>query len=241
LGAATGDAVDQAPGKEKTMNEETRPVSDPATHENARVGYRVAVDLWTYQGNLNWNRFNVMLAANSIILSVIGVVLSSQSFLPVFEVLFPAIGIVLCIVWAFLMVRGFDYHKYWSSQARELEEEYLSDVVKIVSDAWMGFKLTMQSLEALRNEGVPDKILKDLEPLAEARFTSKRKFLRAVKKQIRKEQTKKYKKSLLKHAKSGKVEYSRLSRLGGSQRKSIYLVIFAFAAVYIVVAVLRIL
>ena len=33
--------------------------------ENAQIGYQVAVSLWTYQGSLNWNRFNVMLTANT--------------------------------------------------------------------------------------------------------------------------------------------------------------------------------
>jgi len=32
-------------------------------------------------------------------------------------------------VWAFLAARGFVYHRYWGSRARELEEMYLSDVV----------------------------------------------------------------------------------------------------------------
>ena len=122
------------------MNEETRPVDDtkdfdPITLENARVGYEVAVNLWTYQGGLIWNRFNIMLTANSVIVSVIGILLSSDSDLTIFAVLLPSVGLVLCAVWALLAARGFVYHKYWSSRARELEEAYLSDVVTTCRDA----------------------------------------------------------------------------------------------------------
>ena len=107
---------------------------DPVVIENARIGYRVAVNLWTYQGSLNWNRFNVMLAANSIIVAVLGVV-SNQSTSLVIRFLLPVIGLFLCVVWVFLTSRGFDYHRYWSAQALALEREYLSDPVRSVSQA----------------------------------------------------------------------------------------------------------
>ena len=103
--------------------------------ENARLGYQVAVNLWTYQGNLNWNRFNAMLTANGVIVSVIGLVLSSESRLTAFVVVLPAVGLVLCALWAVFAARGFAYHKYWSSRARELEESYLAPAVRTVSRA----------------------------------------------------------------------------------------------------------
>jgi hypothetical protein len=34
-----------------------------------------------------------------------------------------------------LAARGFVYHQYWASRARELEEAYLSDVVRTVCEA----------------------------------------------------------------------------------------------------------
>jgi len=122
------------------MNEEARPVNDtkdvdPVALENARVGYEVAVTLWTYQGSLIWNRFNIMLTANSVIVSVIGILLASQSDLTIFAALLPTVGLVLCAAWALLAARGFVYHEYWASRARELEEEYLSDVVTTCRDA----------------------------------------------------------------------------------------------------------
>ena len=108
---------------------------DPVALENARVGYEVAVALWTYQGDLNWNRFNAMLTSNGVIVSVIGYLLASGNELTLFAMALPIVGLVVCALWACFAARGFVYHKYWSSRARELEEAYLEPVVRTVSRA----------------------------------------------------------------------------------------------------------
>jgi hypothetical protein len=41
---------------EVPMNEPNKLVEK----ENAPVGYQVAANVWTYQGQIIWNRFNVM-------------------------------------------------------------------------------------------------------------------------------------------------------------------------------------
>jgi hypothetical protein len=119
---------------ENTEDKEVKP-SASMEIENIRLGYQTAIGLWTYQGGLNWDRFNGMLAANSIILSVIGIVLSGTSPLPVFTLVLPLIGLFLCAIWVCFAARGFAYHKYWSSQARDLEEKYLSNAIEIVQKA----------------------------------------------------------------------------------------------------------
>ena len=107
--------------------------ADVVRRENARVGYQAAVDLWTYEGEQSWARFNVMMVANSIVIAVIGVALTSQSPLPVLTVVLPIVGLVLCAVWFLIMKRSFDYQTYYVLSARELEEHYLADPVKTVS------------------------------------------------------------------------------------------------------------
>jgi hypothetical protein len=106
-----------------------------STIENARVGYQVAVDLWTFQSGLNWGRFSAMLTANSIITAAIGLVLYSQPSVPLLKKGLPAVGICLCILWVVLMARGSRFHMYWKSQACKLEETYLSDALSTVSGA----------------------------------------------------------------------------------------------------------
>ena len=74
-----------------------------------------------------------MLTANSIITAVVGIVLFSQRSRSFLGILLPIVGLLFCVFWYFLMVRGRDYHKYWASQACDLEEKYLSDAVSVVS------------------------------------------------------------------------------------------------------------
>jgi len=107
--------------------------TDAIRTENARIGYQAAVDLWTYEGEQVWNRSNVMLVANSIVVAVIGLVITSQRPVPVLTVVLPITGLILCAVWFLLMKRGFDYSVYYVLSARELKEQYLADPVKTVS------------------------------------------------------------------------------------------------------------
>lgn len=101
--------------------------------QNALVAYQVAIDLWAHAGEEVWDRFNVMLVANSIIIAVIGLAITGQRALPAITVLLPLIGIVLCALWFVMMKRGFDYQVYFILSARELEEKYLADPVSVLS------------------------------------------------------------------------------------------------------------
>lgn len=74
------------------------------------------------------------------------------------------------------------------------------------------FRLTEQSLKNLRNEGIPDKILKDLKHLQNQEVTGENEFIEAVKKQIGQDQTVKYKELILKHVEL-RPEFTQL--LGG--------------------------
>lgn len=62
------------------------------------------------------------------------------------------------------------------------------------------FKLSKQSLENLRNEGIPAKILEGLTPLENREFTEEETFLNVVKEKIGGESTVRYKKPILEHA-----------------------------------------
>lgn len=62
------------------------------------------------------------------------------------------------------------------------------------------FKLSIQSLENLGDEGIPDEIFEGLQPLEYPKITGENKFLDAVEKQIGRDQTIRYKELILKHA-----------------------------------------
>ena len=102
---------------------------DAAQIEDARIGYQAAVDLWTYEGEQNWARFNVMLVANSIIIAVLGLSVTGPNGSPSISIVLSIVGLILCISWFIITKRGFDYQTYYVLSARELEERFLSDIV----------------------------------------------------------------------------------------------------------------
>jgi len=101
--------------------------------EDARIGYQAAIQLWTYEGGQNWARFNVMLVANSIIIAVLGLAITSANPSTAISVVLSVVGVILCIAWFLITKRGFDYQKYYVLSARELEEKFLSKVITTAS------------------------------------------------------------------------------------------------------------
>jgi len=105
----------------------------------ALVGYQAAIDLWTYQGEQWWARFNVMLFANSIVIAAAMLATPStrahegwRLFVDGFSILLPVAGLVLCVVWWLLTEHEIAYAMYYVASARELER-CLSPCVKTVS------------------------------------------------------------------------------------------------------------
>jgi hypothetical protein len=66
----------------------------------------------------------------------------------------------------------------------------------------VGFKITEQSLENLKSEGVPDDVLEKLQSLKNQEFIGEENFLDKLEETIGDEQTVKFKSSILKHAES---------------------------------------
>jgi hypothetical protein len=75
-----------------------------------------------------------MLVANSVIIAVIGAMLSGGNLdlIPPLIVSLAVLGFVLCIAWILITARGFGYLTYWYRCAIELEN-YLGDGVKTFS------------------------------------------------------------------------------------------------------------
>jgi hypothetical protein len=99
---------------------------------NARLGYEKAVDMWLYEVQAIWSRFNIFLLANSIVLAIaidLGESAEEASYVSSsLRFLVPLLGLVMCGIWQVLTLRGFDYHDYWIRVARQLEQDYLDPV-----------------------------------------------------------------------------------------------------------------
>lgn len=115
------------------MTEENEEQKDQGRIENARVGYQAAMNLWIYEGEIFWSKFNALLVANSIVLGSIALSMSDTCPLSIFTIGMPVTGIILCLVWFLTTKRSFDYYRYWIFSAREIEEQYLSNSVQTIS------------------------------------------------------------------------------------------------------------
>jgi hypothetical protein len=78
-----------------------------------------------HQSKIIWDSFRSLLAANAILLGLIGAILR---FYTEFEPLVTGLallGIVLCVAWAIVTARQFAYQSYWFAWARRYEREAL--------------------------------------------------------------------------------------------------------------------
>lgn len=104
------------------------PAENDKKRKNILTGYQAAINLWMYQGEQVWARFNIMLVANSIVVAAIALAITSQDPLPIFTEFLPIVGIILCVFWFLLIKRESEYADYYINSARELEEQYLAPI-----------------------------------------------------------------------------------------------------------------
>ncbi len=75
-----------------------------------------------------------MLVVNTIIISTITILFTEKIKVPIFPIIIPILGLIFCIIWLLLFLRGSDYSNFYIKSARELEDKYLSDVIKTISN-----------------------------------------------------------------------------------------------------------
>lgn len=84
-----------------------------------------------------------------------------------------------------------------------------------------GFTLTKQSLENLRQEGLPSEMVEKLEPLKDQKFNTEDEFLEAVTQEIGNDQTVSYKAQIVKHAAGDISEIARVTKMLQAQNRAI--------------------
>jgi hypothetical protein len=115
------------------MHDEDNDNDEDNDIENARIGYEKAIDLWIYEGETYWSKFNAFVVAHSIIIGAIVLSITQSNNAYFFPFAFSIIGMFLCYFWFRLLRRSFGYYDYWIFSAREIEEKNLADLVKTVS------------------------------------------------------------------------------------------------------------
>jgi hypothetical protein len=116
------------------MNDTDHPSPhDPEDGQSVRVGYEVAVRLWTYQGSAAWARFSAMLLANSIVAVTVATMVANRVMLCAVPFL-PFAGFVLCTFWLTIFERGAEFELHYIREAKELERRLPGAGVKTVRD-----------------------------------------------------------------------------------------------------------
>jgi hypothetical protein len=115
-----------------TESQEVQKAIDERQIENARVGYQVATSLWSSRAEVLWSQFNAIMTANSVVLAA-AILAASNPQSTVLSIGMPVVGLVLCVLWLVLHARGVGYTLYWALSARELEEQFLNNPVRILS------------------------------------------------------------------------------------------------------------
>ena len=91
--------------------------------------YQIAVQMLNTENNMVWNRYNVFLVANSIIISTIGIIAAfgdNTNSLPWTIYLFPVLAIsvmIICLFWGILSLYGFYVCSGYTSIVRAIEKD----------------------------------------------------------------------------------------------------------------------
>ncbi|MFH0773549.1 MAG: hypothetical protein V1922_04540 [bacterium] len=94
--------------------------------ENARVKYSSVLDTKNSEGEIQWNRYNAILVANTIFISLFTFAASNTKQTLILKAtlwIMPILGIVLCILWHKMTERGFIWTNFWMQKANEIENQ----------------------------------------------------------------------------------------------------------------------
>lgn len=88
----------------------------------AREGLRSAVQMIGTEAKAIWDSFRSMLAANAVLIGLLGAVLKLYAEMKPLAVFLAIVGIVICFAWMFITMRSFASFKYWIAWARKYEQ-----------------------------------------------------------------------------------------------------------------------
>lgn len=93
--------------------------------------YKILVSMLQHDDNLFWRRNDVLIAINGGMLTIIGLMWSTQIVLQSLKAISIAIcviGIVVCILWLLIAKRSEDFYNHWYEHLKFLEKQYLTPI-----------------------------------------------------------------------------------------------------------------
>lgn len=101
-------------------------LKNPEDLENARIKYSSVLNIKNSEGEIQWNRYNAMLLANTIFITLISFSNNNSSRIFISKIMFwimPILGLVLCHLWRQMTERGFMWGRFWMKKANEIENQ----------------------------------------------------------------------------------------------------------------------
>lgn len=108
-------------------------MSNSEEFQKATNGYQTAISLWKLASEQIYSRFGAMLTANSIIIAIAGLIVTSKINFPKPLVLsFIGLGIFLCLLWFCFIRLGVKAENHYRNVAEKIESKCIPDGYKIV-------------------------------------------------------------------------------------------------------------
>jgi len=120
--------------KNMTAQKEPASLEHDTLDPSAQLKYRAALDLLMHEGTLLWNRFNVFLVANSIMIAALSALISSSRHCTVFVSTLCLAGTGLSIVWLAVNIQGFRQCRGYWDIAHSTEKDHLPQQVDFLQE-----------------------------------------------------------------------------------------------------------
>jgi len=102
--------------------------------DEAREGYRTAIQLISHDAKNIWDSFRSILAANAVLIGLAGAVLKLYPSAKLLTGIVAFLGLIVCIAWILITIRNFAHYKYCFAWARKYEKVALGSEDHIVQE-----------------------------------------------------------------------------------------------------------
>lgn len=124
--------------------------------DNQKSEYEMSVNMRIAESQIQWERFNAMLVINTILIGFIGFTYSNEFKIPtIIQLFLPPMGIFLSILWMRMTNRGFMWTKFWTDEAKKIEEKNREKIIKPFTDG----KIYKEANKILINTQLSSKVI----------------------------------------------------------------------------------
>lgn len=105
---------------------------------NLNAEYEASISMRISESQIQWERYNSMLVVNTIVIGLIGFTGGEFRIPLLVKQTLPVIGILLCLLWSQMTKRGFMWTRFWTEEARKIEDITIVDnLIKPFNDGLM--------------------------------------------------------------------------------------------------------